>query len=233
MRIFQQKIALTGLGALIIGFLLFSCNDPAPPGSNDMGCESPESVGLDTFFLGSGGEDVFVFIWNSVVNAGGYHFTLTVNSDETPLVDVTGIPDTTFTVSDFFNVGDTLHVTVSAICINGISPPTIFDIINMNGGATLDDVPSRTGRKGWLSICNRSCDYVRFPDEKIRTCTPGVIIKLPLSKWGKSTGFDRLEVCEYLQPNDPALFCERIQTIDTILTKAHAKRMWLTCIVNE
>lgn len=183
-------------------------------------CMPPLEIGIDDYITTASEMDGIKYKWNKVEGAFAYEFQLFTNEGILPEVSTLVIEDTSHMVVSLFEIGDMIKAKVRTVCKDGgFSAWTTIQSINMNGGATVDDLPTFAD---WNFVCNESpCKYIRFIDNKIADCE-GNITNLAISK----VFYLKTDVCPCLYEDS---LCEGLENILECLHTPYLKRNYTVC----
>lgn len=179
-------------------------------------CISPDEIGVIDFVLTSSFADGITFNWNPITGVFAYEFEMYVNSAASPVVSVYTNTTSIYTES-YLNIGDIVRGQVRSVCQDHqYSEWVDIDIMNKNGGATVDDVPSF---EELVIACNESpCEYVKFSNNEVSQGTEA--IDLGLKKGGVSC-YLKAEIC-------PCVNANQTDWVDC-LYPAYLKRNYTIC----
>lgn len=183
-------------------------------------CIPPQEIGIDNYVTTESEMDGIKYKWNEVEGAFAYEFQLYTNEGVLPEFSTTIMEDTSYMVVSLFEIGDMIKGQVRTVCESGgASEWRTVQSLNMNGGATVGDLPSVVD---WDYVCNYStCKYIRFIDNKVEDCNGNV------TSLGMSNNFYRkADVCPCLYETD---LCTGLENIMDCLHTPCLKRNYTIC----
>lgn len=183
-------------------------------------CIPPSEIGIDDYVTTASQMDGIKYKWTKVEGAFAYEFQLYTNDNTLPDVSTLVMEDNSYTVVSLFEIGDMIKGQVRTISEDGGTSEWVsIQSLNMNGGATVDNLPSIVD---WDYVCNVSpCKYIQFIEHKVEDCE-GNVTNLGISK----NFYRKSDVCPCLFEED---LCTGLQNITECLHTPCLKRNYTVC----